>query len=98
MTLATYHVLLKVSFWPVGVRLSLADAAAIKVSYLNVARYQTDLIHWQELTSSRTRFPKPTRVYRALSVYGPNVLVTEGDVWKRFRKLTAPAFSEVIIF
>ena len=24
---------------------------------------------------------------------GPNVLVTEGDVWKRHRRITAPAFN-----
>ena len=44
----------------------------------------------------RTVFQKPTRQYELLNFYGRNIVSTEGDEWKKFRKLCAPAFSEVI--
>jgi hypothetical protein len=30
-----------------------------------------------------------------LAVFGKNIIVSEGDEWKRYRKIAAPAFSEV---
>nr|BAL05196.1 cytochrome P450 [Phanerodontia chrysosporium] len=48
----------------------------------------------KEITSSRTRFPKPVAQYRVLTFFGANIVTAEGDEWKRFRKITAPAFSE----
>ncbi|TDL22809.1 cytochrome P450 [Rickenella mellea] len=48
----------------------------------------------KEITSSRTRFPKPVEAYRILKFYGENIIVTEGDEWKRHRKVANPAFSE----
>lgn len=39
-------------------------------------------------------FPKPAGLYRLFSVYGENVLIVEGDEWKKHRKFVAPAFSE----
>ncbi|KAJ3520439.1 hypothetical protein NM688_g9161 [Phlebia brevispora] len=48
----------------------------------------------QEITTHRARFPKPIWQYKLLTVYGDNILTTEGDEWKRFRRITAPAFSE----
>ena len=29
-----------------------------------------------------------------LSMLGPNVVASEGDVWKRHRRITAPAFNQ----
>ena len=49
----------------------------------------------QEILGARARFPKPTEAYQLLAAFGSNILVTEGDVWKRQRKIAAPAFSEV---
>jgi len=48
----------------------------------------------QEVTSARTRFPKPLEQYKILTFYGSNIVVTEGDEWKRHRKISAPSFSE----
>ncbi|OBZ67844.1 hypothetical protein A0H81_12320 [Grifola frondosa] len=48
----------------------------------------------KEVTSSRARFPKPLEPYKVLSFFGSNIVVTEGDEWKRQRKIAAPAFSE----
>lgn len=39
-------------------------------------------------------FPKPIRMYDALNIYGTNVLSTEGQVWKRHRKITSGPFNE----
>src|ERR1700735_4668859 len=49
----------------------------------------------KEVTSSRHRFPKPLDQYHLLLVFGANIVASEGEEWKRFRKITAPAFSEV---
>ncbi|KAH6912980.1 614/534 cytochrome P450 [Coprinopsis sp. MPI-PUGE-AT-0042] len=48
----------------------------------------------KEVTSSKARFPKPTELYGALTIYGENILSTEGDLWRRYKKLTAPAFHD----
>ena len=49
----------------------------------------------QEVASSRARFPKPVKLYKALSFFGRNIVASEGEEWKRYRTITAPAFSEV---
>jgi hypothetical protein len=33
--------------------------------------------------------------YRVLATFGPNIVASEGEQWKKYRKITAPAFSEV---
>lgn len=43
----------------------------------------------------RARFPKPVQQYRILQFWGNNIVASEGEEWKRFRKISAPAFSEV---
>ncbi|KAH6907559.1 cytochrome P450 [Coprinopsis sp. MPI-PUGE-AT-0042] len=47
----------------------------------------------KEVTSSWIRFPKPLELYTPFSIFGDNILTTEGDAWRRYRKLTTPAFS-----
>ncbi|EIM88971.1 cytochrome P450 [Stereum hirsutum FP-91666 SS1] len=48
----------------------------------------------KEVTMSRARFPKPVHQYRVLLLFGGNIVASEGDEWKRYRKVAAPAFSE----
>ncbi|CDO70499.1 hypothetical protein BN946_scf184569.g42 [Trametes cinnabarina] len=48
----------------------------------------------QEVLGARARFPKPMGPYKVLLAFGPNLVASEGDEWKRQRKLVAPAFSE----
>ncbi|KAF9450841.1 cytochrome P450 [Macrolepiota fuliginosa MF-IS2] len=48
----------------------------------------------KEVTSSRARFPKPVENYAALSFFGFNIVASEGEIWKKYRKITAPAFSD----
>ena len=51
----------------------------------------------QEVTLSRSRFPKPVHHYTStmLVFFGRNIAASEGDEWKKYRKLTAPGFSDV---
>lgn len=47
-----------------------------------------------QITSRRNDFPKPVEIYRLLLVYGPNILASEGAMWRQHRKISAPSFSE----
>ena len=33
--------------------------------------------------------------YEVLVIFGPNIVASEGEEWKKYRKIAAPAFSEV---
>ncbi|EMD35530.1 hypothetical protein CERSUDRAFT_116271 [Gelatoporia subvermispora B] len=48
----------------------------------------------RDVANARARFPKPVEQYKILSFYGSNIVITEGDEWKRQRRIAAPAFSE----
>ncbi|KAF7760802.1 hypothetical protein Agabi119p4_10211 [Agaricus bisporus var. burnettii] len=48
----------------------------------------------KEITTSRSRFPKEVTQYGTFSFFGPNILASEGEIWKRYRKISAPSFSE----
>ena len=76
----------------------LADAAAIKVGLFIPywATRRACLQTLQEVTLHRARFPKPVSQYEGLAFWGHNIVVSKGDEWKRIRKITAPAFSEVV--
>jgi cytochrome P450 len=41
------------------------------------------------------KYPKPVEQYKNINLFGDNIVSSEGDEWKRFRKISAPAFSEV---
>ncbi|KAI0261646.1 cytochrome P450 [Gloeopeniophorella convolvens] len=56
--------------------------------------YLADPAAIKELTTYRSRFPKPVEDYEVLSMYGHNIVASEGDEWKKIRKIAAPAFSE----
>jgi hypothetical protein len=63
--------------------------------YSDLNRIYLSFIGLQEVASSRTRFPKPLELYKVLSVFGGNIAASEGEDFKRYRRITAPAFSEV---
>ncbi|KAI0000164.1 cytochrome P450 [Russula compacta] len=48
----------------------------------------------KEVTTSRAKFPKPVGLYVALAIFGTNIVASEGEEWKKYRKISAPAFSE----
>ncbi|TFK82080.1 cytochrome P450 [Polyporus arcularius HHB13444] len=59
-----------------------------------VTLYLADPAVVKEVVGARSRFPKPMGPYKILLAFGPNLVASEGDEWKRQRKLVAPAFSE----
>jgi hypothetical protein len=88
---------LQVSAYPAPkVMIHLADAAAIKVRS-NLFYHVVDALDngSQEITTYRARFPKPIYRYKVLAVFGANIVASEGEEWKKYRKIAAPAFSEV---
>jgi hypothetical protein len=87
---------LQVSAYPAPkVMIHLADAAAIKVRSLLFYVVDALDIGSQEITTYRARFPKPIYRYKVLAVFGANIVASEGEEWKKYRKIAAPAFSEV---
>ncbi|GLB37532.1 putative cytochrome P450 [Lyophyllum shimeji] len=48
----------------------------------------------KEVCSSRSRFPKPIHHYTLLLFFGRNIVASEGEEWKNYRKISAPAFSD----
>ena len=89
-------VIFQVSVWPPRADIYLADAAAIKVrDTLRRNGCIRSFLCLQEVASSRARFPKPVKMYELLSIFGGNIVTSEGEEWKRYRTITAPAFSEV---
>lgn len=45
--------------------------------------------------NSRGIFVKTPKVFKQTMAYGPQVIASEGQEWKRYRKMCAPAFGEV---
>ncbi|THU98705.1 cytochrome P450 [Dendrothele bispora CBS 962.96] len=54
----------------------------------------SDPVLFKRITSSRIEFPKSTEQYVMLRVFGKNILTEEGDEWKKYKRICAPAFSE----
>jgi hypothetical protein len=54
----------------------------------------TDAEAAHQITSQRDVFPKSLESYRILAVFGENILTTEGNEWRKHRKVSAPGFNE----
>jgi len=53
------------------------------------------------VAQNRASFPKPTKLYGTLALFGRNIVVSEHDEWRRHRKVASPSFSErnnVLVF
>ncbi|THH29773.1 hypothetical protein EUX98_g4419 [Antrodiella citrinella] len=48
----------------------------------------------KEVVGSRVRFPKPVQLYESLMIFGSNIVASEHEEWKRYRKISGPAFTE----
>lgn len=84
---------------PVTIRKRYDDAGSTITSLVSaftprVSLSVADAKAIRAILGDRHMFPKPLELYRILSIYGENVLITEGDEWKKHRKIVAPAFSE----
>ena len=88
---------------PAGFRVSSAEEQSIRrrrrgeqsTSSLPRVELKTYNSVLQAIITSRVKFPKDIDHYAPLAFFGPNVVVSEGEEWKKFRKIVAPAFSEV---
>ena len=47
-----------------------------------------------QLTNQRIKFPKPTQLYRIVDIFGRSMISSEGEEWRRHRKVIGPAFVE----
>jgi len=56
--------------------------------------YLADADAIKEVSTSRVRFPKPVEKYKVVAIFGSNIVASEGEEWKRYRTIAAPAFSE----
>jgi cytochrome P450 len=70
--------------------IALISAFPVPKSGIHVA----DAAAIQEITTYRARFPKPLYRYKIVAVFGANIVASEGEEWKKYRKIAAPAFSE----
>ncbi|PPQ66862.1 hypothetical protein CVT24_008570 [Panaeolus cyanescens] len=61
----------------------------------NIFIFLADAAAVKEVTTYRSRFPKPVIFYEPLAFFGKNIVVSEGEVWKKYRKISAPAFTEL---
>jgi hypothetical protein len=52
------------------------------------------LINHMTAYGSRDLFPKPVKEYKALSYLGSNLVICEGESWRRQRRIGVPAFSK----
>ncbi|PPR07140.1 hypothetical protein CVT24_010511 [Panaeolus cyanescens] len=52
----------------------------------------------KEVSTYRARFPKPMIFYEPLTFFGQNIVASEGEQWKKYRKISAPAFTEITLF
>ncbi|KAH8806764.1 cytochrome P450 [Flagelloscypha sp. PMI_526] len=48
----------------------------------------------KEVTTNRAKWPKHLETYAVLNFYGRNIVSSEGDEWKKNRKIVAPAFTD----
>ncbi|TCD70732.1 hypothetical protein EIP91_002108 [Steccherinum ochraceum] len=70
----------------------LSYVSALPNAYTNVALADAAAI--KEVIGSRQRFPKPVELYTGLLFFGGNIVASEGDLWKKYRKVCGPSFSE----
>ncbi|KZT33538.1 cytochrome P450 [Sistotremastrum suecicum HHB10207 ss-3] len=66
----------------------------VSVTPCHATLYVADTEAIKEISTYRPKFPKRTETYRSMGLFGQNIVVSEGEEWKRQRKIAAPAFSE----
>ena len=66
----------------------------LTVSPGGLVMYTCDPNVINQITIRRNDFPKPSPIYRALNIYGGNVVSAEGNQWRQHRKAISPPFTE----
>jgi len=46
------------------------------------------------MATQHSAFPKPIALYKPLNFFGPSILTTEGEEWRRHRKIVARSFGD----
>ncbi|KAJ3103835.1 hypothetical protein HDU97_009840 [Phlyctochytrium planicorne] len=71
-----------------------ADSFAIVSSNRIFVQLANPELAHQVMNVRYKEFPKPIHDYGLLNVFGLNIVSTEGEHWRRHRKISAPQFSE----
>ncbi|KAH8981652.1 cytochrome P450 [Lactarius akahatsu] len=71
-----------------------ATAMVTMIPWPSAVIYLADAAAIKEVATFRAKFPKPVDMYEALFAFGGNIIASEGEDWKRYRTIAAPAFSE----
>ncbi|CAE6436169.1 unnamed protein product [Rhizoctonia solani] len=58
------------------------------------AYFVSDLEALKQILASRGAFKKHTDDYQFLTIFGKNLIVSEGEEWRRQRRIVAPVFSD----
>ncbi|KAG9013346.1 hypothetical protein FRB93_000869 [Tulasnella sp. JGI-2019a] len=56
--------------------------------------YVADIHAIKDITTARNTFHKPVKMYQSISMYGNNMVASEGSEWSRYRKACASSFSD----
>ncbi|QRV87790.1 cytochrome P450 family protein [Ceratobasidium sp. AG-Ba] len=65
-----------------------------KVSLIDYTNTAVLKKNQQQIFAPRSPFGKRAQDYATLNAFGPNLVATEGEQWKRMRRICAPAFSD----
>lgn len=56
--------------------------------------YVADASIAKEVLTNRIDFAKPLKMYKTVSILGPNIVGSEFGEWKRYRRIATPSFGE----
>ena len=60
-----------------------------------IVLYVADPDAIKDISMRRVTFPKPLDIYKGFAVFGNNIIASEGEEWRKYHRISAPAFSEV---
>ncbi|KAK7033939.1 hypothetical protein VNI00_012566 [Paramarasmius palmivorus] len=77
----------------------MAEKMADRIPQVGILPYDilisiADAAAAKEVLLARSRFPKQLEHYETLTFFGRNIIASEGEEWKKYRRIVAPAFSD----